>query len=53
MYIDNNEINKYISSAKDAQKNNDVASLKNILAKAVVGYEPMAKIVDPLNKQST
>ena len=49
--LDKDEINKYLSSFKEVEKNNDVQELKNILQSAITEFTPDKEIVDVIYSQ--
>jgi len=50
-YIAIEKLENYIELLKDAEKDGDVSTLKNILKEVVVGYTPEEEIVDVVFKQ--
>ena len=51
--IEKEEIERLIGELKEAEKNNDVVTLKNIFRRVIHGYESEEKIVDVISMQKT
>ena len=52
-FIEKEEIERLIGELKEAEKNNDVMTLKNIFRRVIHGYESEEKIVDVISMQKT
>ena len=51
-FLNKHDLTKFISSLKQAEKENDVQELKNILQKAIRGFTPEKEIVDVIHSQN-
>ena len=52
-FVEKEEIERLIEELKEAEKNNDVKTLKHIFKRVIHGYESEEKIVDVISLQKT
>ena len=52
-FVEKEEIERLIGKLKEAEKNNDVSTLKHIFKQVIHGYESEEKIVDVISLQKT
>ena len=52
-FVEKEEIERLIGELKEAEKNNDVLTLKHIFKQVIHGYESEEKIVDVISLQKT
>ena len=50
-FLSSEELEKYLSLLKKAEKEGDVVALKEVLRKVISGFTPEEKIVDVLSLQ--